>query len=106
MRKIYKLLLPILFFQTNVAVQAQTSSPKINEQMRFLGAYNAGQPGVNIYKMFDPVEDVLCYIMMPVVAGRRQLENGSFIYDGNTIGSMSCMKIKALPVYKPLDEKK
>lgn len=66
-------------------------------KMVFMGAYDAGQPGVNIYKMFDPTEDVVCYVLMPEVVGRRQVEQDRWIYDGNSVGSISCLKVK-LPV--------
>lgn len=62
--------------------------------MIFMGAYDSGQPGANIYKMFDPTEDVVCYILMPEVAGRKQIDTGKWIYDGNTVGSISCLKTK------------
>lgn len=70
---------------------------EIKEQMVYLGAYNAGQPGVNIYKMFDKTEDVLCYIMMPTIAAKRQMENGQWVFESNTVGTLSCMKAFALP---------
>lgn len=70
--------------------QPQTKKPL----MKFLGAYDAGQEGVNIYKMFDPTEEVVCYVLMPEVAGRRVNENGKIIYDGNTVGSLSCLKVR------------
>lgn len=67
------------------------------EQMAFIGAYNSGQPDVNIYKMYDKAEDVLCYIMMPTYAQKKQLENGQTVYEANTVGVLSCMKVKTLP---------
>lgn len=71
----------------------RTEKPK----MQFMGAYDAGQPGVNIYKMFDPTEDVVCYLLMPEVAGRKQIAEGKWIYDANSVGSISCLKVR-LPV--------
>ena len=47
--------------------------------------------------MFDPTEDVDCYILMPEVAGKRRVDGGKWIYEGNSIGSISCLKVK-LPV--------
>ena len=76
---------------------SQESRPAEKPKMQFMGAYDAGQPGVNIYKMFDPTEDVVCYILMPEVAGRKPVEGGKWIYDGNSVGSISCLKLK-LPV--------
>jgi hypothetical protein len=64
-----------------------------------MGAYDAGQPGVSIYKMFDPTDEVVCYVLMPEVVGRKQIDSGKYIYDGNTIGSISCVKVRyASPV--------
>jgi hypothetical protein len=77
------------------AVNAQENVKK--PQMQFMGAYDAGQPGVSIYKMFDPTEDVVCYILMPEVVGRKPADGGKWIYDGNSVGSISCLKVK-LPV--------
>lgn len=94
-----------LLFVAAYSLVAMGGPQDSNEQMVFLGSYNAGQPGVNIYKLYDKIEDVLCYLLMPTVAGRRQLENGVWIYEGNTIGSLSCMKAKALPVSSFQDKK-
>jgi hypothetical protein len=77
----------------NAQEQKDTKKP----QMQFMGAYDAGQPGVSIYKMFDPTEDVVCYILMPEVVGRKPVDGGKWIYDGNSVGSISCLKVK-LPV--------
>ncbi|MEN9482119.1 MAG: hypothetical protein RLZZ298_3514 [Pseudomonadota bacterium] len=87
------LLLLALPFQ----VFSQENKPPEKPKMQFMGAYDAGQPGVNIYKMFDPTEDVVCYILMPEVAGRKPVDGGKWIYDGNSVGSISCLKVK-LPV--------
>ena len=76
---------------------SEENKPAEKPKMQFMGAYDAGQPGVNIYKMFDPTEDVVCYILMPEVAGRKPVDGGKWIYDGNSVGSISCLKVK-LPV--------
>lgn len=62
--------------------------------MQFLGAFDSGQAGVNIYKLFDAPEHVVCYLLMPEVVGRKPVDqNGEkWIYDGNTVGSISCVK--------------
>lgn len=79
--------------------QAFSQDKKVPEKpkMQFMGAYDAGQPGVNIYKMFDPTEDVVCYIMTPETVTRKQVDGGKWVYEGNNIGSISCLKVK-LPV--------
>lgn len=75
-------------------VQAQTALP----QMQFKGAFASGHKEFNIYKMYDEIEDVLCYIMMPTNASKRDNDIGQIIYDGNSIGALSCFKIFAPPV--------
>jgi len=79
------------------SAQAQDKNAPEKPRMQFMGAYDAGQVGASIYKMFDPTEDVVCYILMPETAGRKAVEGGKWIYDGNNIGSISCLKVK-LPV--------
>lgn len=65
-------------------------------QMQFLGGFDAGQQGVNIYKMYDASDNVICYMLMPEVVGRRNADDSGtkWIYDGNTIGSISCVKTR------------
>jgi hypothetical protein len=93
--KLSTILVFSLFFVANI--QAQDKKVAEKPRMIFMGAYDAGQAGANIYKMFDPTEDVVCYILMPETAGRKAVEGGKWIYDGNNIGSISCLKVK-LPV--------
>ena len=85
---------PLLLLGICATVSAQTKNPPAKPKMIFMGAYDAGQPGVNIYKMFDPTEDVVCYVLMPEVAGRKQIDSEKWIYDGNSVGSISCLKTK------------
>ncbi len=87
-----------------IGVAASANAQSINERMKFLGSFQSGQPGVNIYKFYDNVEDVLCYILMPEVVGRKILDDGKIIYDANTIGSISCMKVFIVPT-KPTESK-
>lgn len=96
MNKVKSLILVLILTLADSCIAQSSLRPQ--EQMQFLGAYNAGQPDVNIYKMYDKVEDVLCYVMMPTYAQRRQLENGQIVYEANTVGALSCMKAKLLPV--------
>lgn len=93
--KHYLIALMILISSCHVLAQDKKAADK--PRMQFMGAYDAGQAGANIYKMFDPTEDVVCYILMPETAGRKAVEGGKWIYDGNNIGSISCLKVK-LPV--------
>jgi len=61
-------------------------------RMIVLGVFDAGQPGVGIFKMYDPSDQVLCYALMPETAGRKVVGK-SIVYDGNSIGSISCVHI-------------
>lgn len=69
--------------------------------MTYMGAYDSGQANVSIHKLFDPTENVVCYLLMPDQAGRKEGLNGGWIYDGNSVGSMSCVKVKMYVV--PID---
>ena len=73
---------------------AQEVKPASKPRMQYMGAYDGGQPGVSIYKMFDPTEDVVCYVLMPEVVGRKATENGAWICDANTVGAISCLKAR------------
>jgi hypothetical protein len=90
-------LIALMILSTSCHILAQDKKVAEKPRMQFMGAYDAGQAGANIYKMFDPTEDVVCYILMPETAGRKAVEGGKWIYDGNNIGSISCLKVK-LPV--------
>lgn len=74
----------------NIVLAAEPSKP----QMKYMGEFDAGQPNVSIYKLFDPTEDVVCYMLSPKVVGKKDIGNGNFIYDGNSVGSISCVKAK------------
>lgn len=55
-----------------------------------MGVFDSGQPGAVIIKLYDENEDIFCYVLMPENAVKRQL-NGVWTYDGNNIGSISCV---------------
>lgn len=93
MRKIHFIALGILSIAAGNICFAQSALP----QMQFKGAFSSGHKDFNIYKMFDPIEDVLCYIMMPTAASKKDNEIGQSIYDGNSVGALSCFKIFAAP---------
>ena len=61
--------------------------------MIFLGQFDAGQPNAGIYKMYDPSDQVLCYILMPELSNRKQVGN-LWTYEANTLGSLSCVKVQ------------
>jgi hypothetical protein len=68
---------------------ADSGKPK----MKFLGAYDAGQPNVSIIKLLDPTDDVLCYVLVPDIATRKQVDKDKWTYDANNVGSISCLKV-------------
>jgi len=74
------------FAQSN-QVQSQ-QKPKMN----YLGQFDAGSPNAGIFKMYDPTDEVLCYILMPEVANRK-LMNNVMVYEANSLGSISCLKV-------------
>ena len=84
--------------QAQAQAQAQAPKPPEKPKMVFMGAYDGGQPGVSIYKLFDPTEDVVCYVLTPDIAGRKKNEAGVWLYEGNSAGSISCVKVKVLVV--------
>ena len=73
-------------------VFAQTNDPK-KPQMKFLGAFDGGQPNVSIIKLLDPTDDVLCYVLMPDNAARKQVDKDKWVYEANAVGSISCLKV-------------
>lgn len=75
--------------QKNPSKKNSAEKPK----MVFLGEFDAGQPNAGIYKLFDPTDEVLCYILMPTTALKKQAEGGVWVYEGNSLGSISCVKV-------------
>lgn len=88
-----RLLIALLGIFTGVA-WAQDAKAPAKPRMQYMGAYDAGQPGVSIYKMYDPTEEVVCYLLMPEVVSRKQTESGAWTYEGNSIGAISCLKAR------------
>ena len=84
--------------QTQSPAPAQAQKPAEKPKMQFMGAYDGGQPGASIYKLFDPTDDVVCYVLTPEIAGRKQNDAGVWLYEGNSAGSISCLKVKVLVV--------
>jgi len=99
MKKNFPVLLILFALCGHVYAQGNPVKPK----MTYMGAYDSGQAGVSIHKLFDPTEDVVCYVLMPDQAGRREGVGGGWIYDGNSVGSMSCLKVRlaVVPVAAP-----
>lgn len=61
------------------------------KRMMFVEAFDSGQPNAVILKLYDPGAEVLCYILMPENAARKQVTGGAIVYEGNTVGSISCV---------------
>lgn len=91
MKKIRKINAIILAITAISAYSAET--PK-KPNLQFLGAFDAGQPDAGIYKVYDQTDDVVCYVLMPEVASRSQDNAGKWRYEGNNLGSISCLKVK------------
>ena len=88
---------------TPLMAQTQTgkepAEPKENKKplMKFLGAFDAGLPNVSIIKLLDPTDEVLCYVLMPDHTTRRLVEKDKWVYEANSVGSISCLKVR-IPV--------
>ena len=63
--------------------------------MQYIATFEAGQPGAGIYKLYDASDDVVCYVLMPDTASRKQID-GKWVYDSNSLGSISCLKANSL----------
>jgi hypothetical protein len=83
----------VFLMSAQLAVAQQKNPPKA--KMIFLGEFDAGQPDAGIYKLYDPTDEVLCYILMPTNSTRKQVEPGKWAYESNTLGSISCLKVQA-----------
>ena len=87
MNKIFsKALLPLLL--AGVACSAGAQSRK---SLQLVEVFDAGQPQAVILKLYDPQADVICYVLTPERASRQQSEGG-WLYEGNNVGSISCVK--------------
>ncbi len=64
----------------------------IRKKMTVVDVYDAGQPQTIILKLFDPGTDVVCYILMPEQAARKEV-GSKWVYDGNAVGSISCVPV-------------
>lgn len=85
-----------LFFLL-ISMNANAQSVNSLQRMILSGVFDAGQPGAVIIKLYDEHEDIFCYVLMPENAVKRQL-NGVLTYDGNNIGSISCVAPTRRPI--------
>jgi hypothetical protein len=86
-----KYLFFIFVFATSIC-SAQNSQEK-KPVMKFLGAFDAGLPNVSIIKLLDTTDDVVCYVLMPDNAIRKQVDKEKWVYESNNVGSISCLKV-------------
>lgn len=73
------------------ATNAQVGASNQKSQMQYLGTFEAGQPGAGIYKLYDASDDVICYVLMPDTASRKQVD-AKWVYESNALGSISCVR--------------
>lgn len=74
---------------------AQNSPSSQKVPMQYIATFEAGQPGAGIYKLYDASDDIICYVLMPDTASRKQVE-GKWVYDSNSLGSISCLKANSV----------
>jgi hypothetical protein len=72
-------------------VFAQGAQQGQKAQLQYIATFEAGQPGAGIYKLYDQSDDVICYVLMPDTASRKQVDS-KWVYDSNSLGSISCIK--------------
>ena len=89
MKKLIVSLFTILLIASGIAT-AQT-----RKGLKLVEVFDAGQPQTIILKLYDDKADVLCYVLMPELASRKQVDS-NWIYDANTLGSISCLKQSAV----------
>lgn len=75
-------------------VLAQSGQSAQKAQMYYIATFEAGQPGAGIYKLYDASDDVICYVLMPETASRKQID-GKWVYESNSLGSISCLKARS-----------
>jgi hypothetical protein len=80
----------VLLMALQIHTPATAQMAATHKKMTVVDVYDAGQPQGIILKLFDPGSDVICYVLMPEQASRKPL-GGTWIYDGNTVGSISCV---------------
>jgi hypothetical protein len=86
-------LISLLNLTLSLCAYAETKESK-KPIMKFLGAYDAGVSNASIIKLFDPTDEVLCYVLMPDNTSRRQVDKDKWVYEANSVGSISCLKVR------------
>ena len=62
-------------------------------RMKPMGKFSAGVPNAGIYKLFDETDNIVCYVLMPNSLETKREGGGELTYNGNNIGSISCVRI-------------
>lgn len=83
---VFKALLSLL-----LAGAAFFASAQSRRTLQLVEVFDAGQPQSVILKLYDQQADVICYVLTPERAARQQSEGG-WLYDGNNVGAISCVK--------------
>jgi hypothetical protein len=91
--KLTKIFLAVLLLFCSISSFAQNSQATQKAQMQYIATFEAGQPGAGIYKLYDQSDDVVCYVLMPETASRKQID-GKWVYESNSLGSISCLKAR------------
>lgn len=94
-----KLLAVGLVLLSSLSAWAQSAQQNQKAQMQYIATFEAGQPGAGIYKLYDASDDVICYVLMPDTATRKQVD-GKWVYESNALGSISCLKARTTIVQK------
>ena len=96
------LIILIALLVSNMASAEEASKAFIEKKlkMQVFGKFEAGQPEVTIYKLYDASDDVICYALMPDHVTSQKSESGT-TYEGNSIGTISCLKNRQLVIPIP-----
>lgn len=86
MNKMHRTLVPLLLAGVAGLAAAQKTKP-----MQLVEVFDAGQPQAVILKLYDPQAEVICYVLTPERAARKQTD-GLMVYEGNNVGAISCVK--------------
>ena len=86
----------LMVFMAGKSALAQSFAQPKKASMQYVATFEAGHPGAGIYKLYDASEDVVCYLLMPDTVSRKQVE-GKQVYEANSLGSISCVKLRYGP---------
>jgi len=87
---LFAMLITGLAIVTATTANSQSMTPR--KRMTVVDIYDAGQPQAIILKLFDPGTDVVCYVLMPEQAARKEV-GSKWVYEGNAVGSISCVPV-------------